>query len=115
MKRSHGCLLAVVGMIVGLSGCHSSNPLIGKWKLAEGSKCGTTQLEYTATDYAGFELPDGIYPGWHHVAVSYNVSDKEVWLIPLNGGQAYGTRVFVIDKDHIKPDDFCSATYERAD
>ena len=101
--------------LVGAVACHSEgrNPLIGEWKLVKSDCQVMTQIKYSAKEYSGFETPAGIYPGWRTVAVTYNYADpKEVWIL-VNGAFSNQTRVFVLDANHIKPDDGMGCVYER--
>ena len=101
--------------LLGAVACRSENrnPLIGEWKLVKSDCQVMTQIKYTPTQYAGFETPAGIYPGWRTVAVTYNFADpKEVWIM-VNGSGSNETRVFVLDPNHIKPDDGMGCIYER--
>jgi hypothetical protein len=112
MKR--WTIAAALGALLVVAGCGTAggNPVVGKWQSVQADCEATTQMEYTANEYAGFEGPNGVYPGWHRVAVSYVASATEVW-VEVNGAFSNKTRVLIIDANHIKPDDGYGCVFQR--
>ena len=90
----------------------SANPVIGQWTIVDPACESVQKIVYSPNEWAGFENPDGIYPGWRKVPVTYNVSATEVWVL-VQGYASNETRVFVIDANHIKPDDGDGCIYQR--
>jgi len=90
----------------------ADTPLEGTWQSVQAACETTTQIRFERGRYSSFESPDGIYPGWTSIEVHYVSSPEEVWIV----GSQYGsnqTRVFVIDANHIRPDDARNCIFQR--
>jgi len=111
MKKMLALVFSSYGLILSPGHAASSNPIIGQWKLAQANCNAMTQIVYTPTEYAGYEIPSAPFPGWTRHGASYVVSKEEVWV--KIAGYGTETRVFPIDANHIKPDDGSGCIYER--
>ena len=90
----------------------ADTPLLGNWRSVEPACETVTWMRFERGRFLSFQSPDGVYPGWSSLDVRYVSSSEEVWI----AGTQYGsnqTRVFVIDANHIRPDDAKNCIFER--